>query len=106
MGLVGSAIFGGAADAQQVGKRKYAPPAAESKVARLVTKADLQSNKSKGGGSLKSEQLSVTKNCGNVQIGGTESATEQAKPKSLVGKNTLREENVTVVRGSAVNICR
>lgn len=99
-------LFTDVAAAQQVGKRKSAPPAAEAKLARIVTKADLEANKSKGGGSLKADQLSVTKNCGNVQIGGTDAAEDSAKQKSLIKNNSLRKENVTVVRGSTVNICR
>lgn len=92
------------ASAQQLGKRKAAPPSAESKVSRIVARAELQA-KQQGGSSLKSEQLTVTKSCGNVQVGGTQAATDQPRPTSLLQNQTLRNENVTVARDT-VNICR
>jgi hypothetical protein len=91
------------ASAQQLNPRKGAPPSSESKKSRLVARAELQAQEE--GGSLKSDDLTVTRSCGNVQIGGGAGKAE-GKPDTLVGSQQgLRQENATVVR-NVVNICR
>ena len=93
-----------AAGAQQLNQRKGAPPAAESKKSRLVARAELQARA--GGGSLKKEELTVTKSCGNIHVGGTDAAAK-ARPDSLVGSNqSLRGEGGATVVKNVVNICR
>jgi hypothetical protein len=96
-------LFAQAAPAQQLNPRKGAPPSSESKKSRLVARAELQAQED--GSSLKSDDLTVTRSCGNVQIGGA-SATAGKPDKTLVGSQPgLHQENSTVVR-NVVNICR
>jgi serine protease inhibitor ecotin len=99
-----AAAIAPSAQAQQLGRRKSASPQAESKVTRVVARAELQA-RSQDGSSLKSDDLRVSRSCGNVQIGGTASARDQSRPNSLVPSKTLRAENVTVTKDT-VNICR
>lgn len=95
-------LAGQTASAQQLNQRKGAPPSSESKKSRLVARAELQAQEQ--GSSLKSDDLTVTRSCGNVQIGAT--ARDPAKPDTLVGSQQgLRGDNATVVK-NVVNICR
>lgn len=93
-----------AAAAQQLNNRKSAPPTAESKKSRMVARAELQARED--GGSLKGEELSVTKTCGNLQIGGTP-PPDPRTPRSRVGSQPgLRDGDKATIVENVVNICR
>jgi putative hemolysin len=102
--LVAGAALAQVVTAQQLNPRKSAPPAAESKKSRMVARAELQAQQD--GGSLKSEELTVTKSCGNVQIGGAP-PPDPGKSRTLVGSQPgLRDRDNATVVSNVVNICR
>jgi serine protease inhibitor ecotin len=101
--LVVGAVLAQAVTAQQLNQRKSAPPAAESKKSRMLARAELQAQED--GSSLKSEELTVTKSCGNVQIGGA--PTADPGKRTLVGSQpSLRDRDNGTVVTNVVNICR
>lgn len=102
--LVAGALLAQAVTAQQLNNRKSAPPAAESKKSRMVARAELQAQED--GGSLKGEELSVTKTCGNLQIGGAP-PPDSRKSRTLVGSQpSLRDRDNGTIVTNVVNICK
>lgn len=100
--LLAVAVIGaGEARADDPFKRKAADPGTEAKVARMMTKGSRIA-----GGSLKADDASrfaVKKECGPVQIGGSQA--NQQQPKSLLRNQGSERENNTVTRDVVV-ICR
>lgn len=99
--LVAAAALAAPAHGQQLNPRKAAPPSAESKKSRLVARAELQARRDQGS-SLKSDQLTVSKSCGNVQVGDG-GASSQGPRRTADG---LLQQDKAVVVQNVVNICR
>lgn len=81
------------AHAQNLNQRSSAPPGAIAKKARVLTQARRQAAQSGEGLNRKT----VNTNCNNVEIG-----TQAAQQK---GRITQREQ-VVVIPGDVINICR
>ncbi len=82
------------AGAQNLNQRQTASPAANAKVGRALTKAR---SKAAQAGDANLNRETVNTNCGPVEIGNTDKADK---------RRTKADEQVVVVPGDVINICR
>lgn len=84
-------MLAGAADAQQINKRKWAPPSDQAKINRVMPKSRVQMQPG-----MTSTGSQVKRQCGNVGVGNVQTKKGQKAPREVI----------TVVRGDVMQICR
>ena len=87
-------LLAGAAGAQDLNKRTDAPPGSKATIGRLVTKSRVMA--AEQGKDLAKEDI-VNTECEPVRIGNVDDER---------GDGLRPRENVTVVHGNVVNLCR
>ena len=93
--FAGACVFAAGAGAQDLNKRSDAPPGSKAKISRLMPKA-LSVAAEKGKDLVRDE---IDTDCKPVRIGNV----DRREP----GDGGLRpRENVVIVRGNVVNLCR
>lgn len=89
----------GPVSAQNLNTREAAPPSANAKTGRVLSKAR---SKSAEAGSANLNRETVNTDCSPVQIGAKESSNERGLSKRKID----RDEQFVVVPGDVINICR
>lgn len=84
-------MFASAADAQELNKRKWAPPENQAKINRVMPKSRVQMQPG-----MTSTGTQIKRQCGNVGVGNVKTQKGQKAPREVI----------TVVRGDVMQVCR